>query len=191
MQAWARESDATRSDIVFLLIIIKFDLTSQAITIVRTVIRMILDLRFSKKLVFNINMSLLYASVNKFWDRVPIGRVINRVASDTSIVEVKLSRKTYSFFTTCTTAVQQFILVTYTSSQWLWFAIFFNLVLCLFSYRYFMKAKLETQRTSQILRTPINQLFNESLNGLTTIRVFGKEEAIMKEFYNRINKNRS
>lgn len=191
MQDFAEKPAEDQTALYFLLIIISFDLGSHAVSIIRTVIKIILDFRFSKYLAFNLNLSLIYASINKFWDRVPIGRIVNRVTSDTSTVENGLSRKVYSFFSIVATAIQQWIMVTYTSSQWLWFAVAMNMLLCMLSYRYFMKAKLETSRCAQILRTPISHIFNESLNGLTTIRVFGKEDRIKHEFAQKINKNRS
>lgn len=54
-----------------------------------------------------------------------------------------------------------------------------------------MKAKLEVNRVNSMIRTPVSHLYNESLEGVTTIRVFGKTQNTMETFYKRININRS
>ena len=56
---------------------------------------------------------------------------------------------------------------------------------------YYLKAKLELQRVSSIIKTGVNHLYNESLEGVTTIRVFQKTDDTMTTFYGKINTNRS
>jgi len=54
-----------------------------------------------------------------------------------------------------------------------------------------MKAQIEVNRIQNIIRSPVDHLYNESINGLTMIRVFNMQEKIMAEFYEKINLNRS
>lgn len=98
MQTWASKDDENRQLWVFLTIIAGFTLGSYCLTIIRQVMSICLKYFFTKKLHFAIHLSLLYASVNMFWDRVPIGRIVNRVSSDTGTVENQISRMTSGFF---------------------------------------------------------------------------------------------
>jgi len=56
---------------------------------------------------FNLHFALLYASINTFWDRVPLGRVSNRVQSDTSNVENGLAQVASYFFSQIFSVLQQ------------------------------------------------------------------------------------
>jgi len=98
---------------------------------------------------------------------------------------------TATFFMNVATGCQKFFIVTFTSSQWLWVAIAINLVVCSFVFIYYMKAKLEVQRVNALIKSPVNHLYNESLEGVTMIRVFGRTEDTMNAFYARVNTNRS
>ena len=54
-----------------------------------------------------------------------------------------------------------------------------------------MKAQIEVNRVNSIVRSPINQFFGESLNGLVVIRAYGIRKKILEDFYDRIDINRS
>ena len=189
-QWWVVKPVAERSNWEFLQWITILTLSSHAISILRTIYITYIGFRFARMLHFRVNMSLIYASVNKFWDRVPLGRIINRVQTDAGCSE-GLGDQTTRFFLCLANGFQQFMIVTWTSSQWLWCAIAVNMLLCYWIFGYFMKAQLEVQRVSQLIRNPINQMYNESLNGLTTIRVFNVQEKILDEFFGKMNKMRS
>ena len=191
MQSWASKDEKDREVSNFLWIIVGFTLAAYALTICRQCLSQGLKYFFTKKLHFAIHLSLIYASVNMFWDRVPIGRIVNRVSSDTGTVENQLIKMTGTFFLNIATAMQKFFIVTFTSTQWLWVAIVINLIISTYVFIYFMKAKLECQRVNAMIKSPVNHLYNESQEGVTMIRVFGKKDATMETFYKIVNMNRS
>eukprot|EP01016_Furgasonia_blochmanni_P006658 TRINITY_DN12679_c0_g3_i1.p1 TRINITY_DN12679_c0_g3~~TRINITY_DN12679_c0_g3_i1.p1 ORF type:complete len:506 (+),score=73.61 TRINITY_DN12679_c0_g3_i1:69-1520(+) len=55
--------------------------------------------------------------------------------------------------------------------------------------RYYMKTYTEIVRLESITKSPILCLFSESLNGVTTIRAFGKENEFMQHQLNLLNEN--
>ena len=98
MQSWASSDEETRVMSTFLWIIVGFTMASYALTICRQGLSLGLKYFFTKKLHFRIHLALIYAGVNVFWDRVPIGRIVNRVSSDTGTVENQLIKMTGTFF---------------------------------------------------------------------------------------------
>ena len=140
------------------------------------------SLSFSKRMNFKINSNLLHASVNKFWDRVPIGRVLNRLTTDCDTVDYVLIVSLITFNFDISGGAQTFILCTISSSQLLWIAIGQNFVLCYAVMKYYMNAKRELQRVNSALFSPLIQLYTESLNGLTHLRAFNKERFVNEEY---------
>jgi ABC-type multidrug transport system fused ATPase/permease subunit len=137
-QYWTSLDDADRNPTDFLVWFSVFGLSENFLTVGRSVMLDWVTYFFGIKLIFLINFRLIYASVNKFWDRVPIGRVINRVIVDASNAEDILRANTSHGMYCMSVCVQQFLVVTITSSQWLWFAVLANAIICFFYYRYFM-----------------------------------------------------
>ena len=53
--------------------------------------------------------------------------------------------------------------------------------------RYYMNLNREITRLKSISASPIIQLFKEGLEGVATIRVFGKYKEIFENYINRVN----
>ena len=189
-QYWTDLDPENRNSTDFQIWFSVLGLTENIITVIRSIMLDIVSCFFMMKLAFKIHSNLIYASVNKFWDRVPVGRVINRCISDVGRSEDSLRGCTSYSMYLITMALQQFFVVSFTTNQLVWIAIFLNLILCYFTFRYFMKCKLELERNNNIIRSPIYSQIGENLNGLTTIRVFDIEAPIMMDYYKQINKAR-
>ena len=53
----------------------------------------------SKEVNFKMTYQLMHASINKFFDRVPLGRILNRFIKDIRQVDIMFAWNTNSFVT--------------------------------------------------------------------------------------------
>jgi len=140
---------------------------------------------------FQLHFKMIYASVNKFWDRVPIGRIVNRLTSDADKSDFDLAGSSNALSSQVLQLLIKSLLLCYTSSQLLWICIVGQTVLSWFVYNYFIKAKREIQRLQSILRSPVNQMYSEAMNGMSNIRIFKKQKKVMEDFFGKIDSFRS
>lgn len=114
-----------------------------------------------------------------FFETTPIGRILNRFSNDINKVDELLGRVFQSFF-------QQFIKIFFTiivicMSTWQFlFVMLFLSFLYIYYQRFYMRTSRELKRLESVTRSPIFAHFQESLNGITTIRGFGQEKRFIK-----------
>jgi len=63
---------------------------TSASKLIRSLVMMAGSLDSSRKINFEMLFSLCFASLNKFFDKIPIGRVLNRFSKDAQIVDLKI-----------------------------------------------------------------------------------------------------
>ncbi|GMM34012.1 ATP-binding cassette glutathione S-conjugate transporter [Saccharomycopsis crataegensis] len=114
-----------------------------------------------------------------FFETTPIGRILNRFSNDINKIDDVLGRVFQSFF-------QQSIKVLFTIlvicfSTWQFVLVIVPLsVLYIYYQQYYMRTSRELKRLESITRSPIYAHFQETLNGITTIRGFGQENRFVK-----------
>lgn len=104
-----------------------------------------------------------------FFDTTPLGRVLNRFSSDFTAIDDRLPNK---FFDACYflfTVTGTFMLIIYTAPQFLLvlpflLAAFYAIQVC------FLRISQVVTRMYSVSKSPVYQHFNESLNGISTIR---------------------
>jgi hypothetical protein len=64
---------------------------------IRELVILINRVKAAKETNFWMHSRLIYASVNKFWDRVPMGRVINRINIDSEHCDFNLGAQSNGF----------------------------------------------------------------------------------------------
>ena len=144
-------------------------------------------IHLSKKLNFYMCHRLLHSSIAQFWDRVPLGRVLNRFSRDQQIVDREMPVAVNTFAATIFTVLLDFIMCTIGSSMILWVFIFGYFYLCILLQRYYMHAMRELTRLQAISQTPVTQIFTETLSGVLSLRIFGKQKNITNDYYNAID----
>lgn len=115
---------------------------------------------------------LIYAPVNEFFDRVPLGRVLNRLSKDLNIVDSELGFAVGAFIVGFYGALGSMILSVYGTSYWILIPIAFYVFFSYLVYKYYIKANRELTRLESISKTPVVSFFGETLNGLHSIRAY-------------------
>ena len=123
-----------------------------------------------------------------FFDRNPVGRILNRFSSDVDAVERTLANSIEQMIAAAVHALLALAVVLILSP---WALVAVVPVLFLFkklqhSYRCTGR---ETKRLNSISRSPRFAHFKETIEGLESIRAFGREDAFWNQFYSRLELN--
>ena len=90
LQYWIIDYDDKRDIITFTGIALLILLGSNIARISRSIILMVGTTDATRIINFEMLYSLGHASLSKFFDKVPIGRVLNRFSKDTLVVDLNL-----------------------------------------------------------------------------------------------------
>ena len=128
------------------------------------------SLKCSKKIHENMLRALIRAPVNTFFDRVPIGRILNRFSKDLTVLDNYIASSFGSFMVYTYSLLADVLICILIGSVWILPTVVIFFVLSFWIQKLFMKINREVIRLESISKSPILSFFSESLNGLTTIR---------------------
>jgi ATP-binding cassette, subfamily C (CFTR/MRP), member 1 len=109
-----------------------------------------------------------------FFDSNPSGRVINRFSRDTEIIDSILPMSLMQLGACVSSYMGTLILIALVTR---WFALVLPVLTLVYFglQRYYIPGARELQRLESVTRSPIYTGFGEAVNGITTIRAYGKE----------------
>ncbi|CAB3372321.1 Hypothetical predicted protein [Cloeon dipterum] len=128
----------------------------------------------ARKVLHERAMQSVMRSPMKFFENTPVGRMINRFATDMAVVDKKIAisiQRLMQFLFLCLSA----ILVNVAVSPWF---LFLAIPICgvyFWVQRFYRISARELQRLDSMTRSPIFSHFAETLGGLQTIRAFGQQ----------------
>ena len=108
-----------------------------------------------------------------FFDTNTAGRILNRFSRDTEVMDTVLSQSMVQFLNCFATYVAILIVIS-VATRWFAIAIAPITVIYVVVQRYYIPAARELQRIESVLRSPIYSKFSEALQGVATIRAYGK-----------------
>eukprot|EP00019_Armaparvus_languidus_P007992 CAMPEP_0168601030 /NCGR_PEP_ID=MMETSP0420-20121227/13180_1 /TAXON_ID=498008 /ORGANISM="Pessonella sp." /LENGTH=1006 /DNA_ID=CAMNT_0008639321 /DNA_START=1053 /DNA_END=4070 /DNA_ORIENTATION=+ len=123
-----------------------------------------------------------------FFDATPVGRIVNRFSFDLDMVDFRLPFLFQQFFVMLFRSFAVLVVVALTSA----YAIIGLIIVAILIYlltRYYRKAAIEIQRVEAVSRSPIFAHFNETLQGLSSVRAYGQEKEFMQKNTNLVNTN--
>ncbi|GMH09352.1 hypothetical protein Nepgr_011193 [Nepenthes gracilis] len=148
-----------------------------------------LSLGASKSL-FSTLLSCLFRAPMSFFDSTPLGRILSRISSDMSIIDLDVAVIiSQAMVGTLTTYFSFGILAILTWEVLLVIGPMVYLTILLQRY-YFATAK-ELMRINGTTKSTVASNLAESISGATTIRAFGKEEQFFSRAVDIIDKNAS
>ncbi|KAG7393123.1 hypothetical protein PHYPSEUDO_012459 [Phytophthora pseudosyringae] len=138
--------------------------------------------RTSKNLHNELFRRVLAAPVNRYFDVTPVGRVLNRFSNDLDLLDSSLP-KDYQILMQHTSMALGSLVVSAFASYWIAVAYIPIIAVFFVTGQYFKKTSCEVKRLEGVTRTPVYNLFSETLSGLPTIRAFKMQDA-----FERMNK---
>lgn len=135
--------------------------------------------------------NLLFSSLNDFFDRVPLGRIFNRLSKDLSSVDLNVGQffansLVFGFFVGSNILVIGVIAPIYI----FWPILLVYFILCHFLRMYYGKPVKELTSIEGITKSPIVSTFSEILQGVATIRCYKKENMFMQNNCMKIDENK-
>ena len=124
----------------------------------------------------------------RFFDSTPIGRIMNRFSKDIESIDQDFAPYAEALFISALGCFSTLILITFITPI---FFIFGIVVVLSFGYVgvLYLNLSRELKRFESVTRSPINQHFTETLNGVTTIRAYGDERRFIIQNLEKIDTN--
>jgi ATP-binding cassette, subfamily C (CFTR/MRP), member 1 len=123
-----------------------------------------------------------------FFDTTPLGRIMNRFSKDVYTADEVLPRSFLGYFRTMFIVISVLAVNTIGNPYYLVLAFPLGLVYY-YCQKYYLSTSRELKRLDSTSRSPIYSNFQETLNGVTTIRAFGQETRFIQLNANRVDTN--
>ncbi|KAL3662990.1 hypothetical protein V7S43_011933 [Phytophthora oleae] len=123
---------------------------------------------------------VLRASVTRYFDVTPMGQILNRFSNDLDQMDSILPQEYQLLLQNASLAFGALIVSAF-ASYWIGVAYIPIFLIFLYIGQYFKKSSREIKRLEGITRTPVYNLFGETLSGLDTIRAFRMESNFTKQ----------
>lgn len=141
------------------------------INIITGIVGYNLSVRIHSKMVHGV----LHSQMERFLDRIPIGRIVNRFSADIDTVD----KRVYSFFAYMIRVNSQalilFFTICYSVGVEVLGLIFIWLLLAIYCQSLFLNARREYKRVSSVAKSPMINSFTDTLKGLPVLRNTGKD----------------
>ena len=132
----------------------------------------------------------MHASINRFFNKNPIGRVLNRLSGDIEKVDASFPWTFSNLLKIGSQVVTAFFMISLIANPYFMVFVLLYFFLCWKIQRDFSKANIEMTRLNSITKSPFVQLFTDSVHGIVQIRNQNKmglifrntEEAVEKTF---------
>ena len=146
------------------------------------------SLKCSKRLHCEMIKSLINAPINLFHDIVPKGQIYNKLSKDLPTVD------TYSmfWFMMSTAYGSSFLGAILICSFFQKFCLIFLpifMVICWHLYRFYINCSRELHRIEGVLNSPVLNLVNETIPGISTIRSYNLQNKYIEIFQKRVDEH--
>ncbi|XP_074285610.1 ABC transporter C family member 3-like [Silene latifolia] len=139
-------------------------------------------------LLFSKMHSCIFRAPMSFFDATPSGRILNRVSTDQTAVDIFIATQIGSFAFSLIQLVAIIILMSQVA--WEVFVIFVPVTaISLWYQQYYIPSARELSRLIGVTKAPVIQHFSETISGATTIRSFNQEHRFCEASMELINSN--
>ncbi len=176
LQYWSLKEEDNRNAFKFTSVMLLILAINFAASCLRNHLILFANLKIAQKISFVMAFRLVHASINEFFDRVPIGRILNRFLRDLNEIDLQLGFATSMFTYVVCACMIDFIVSIYASSPIMIIFIGFYFWYSFKLQRRYMCLNREATRLRSISSSPMIQAFSEGLSGASVIRVYGQHE---------------
>ncbi|KAI8094907.1 P-loop containing nucleoside triphosphate hydrolase protein [Gilbertella persicaria] len=145
------------------------------------------SLKASRRIHSQLLERILRAKV-RFYDTTPLGRIVNRFSADLATIDQEVGPSlSFLLFSVVATLFIALLISSVTPA----FLVPGVVIAIMFSAigSYYLSTSRDMKRLNSVSRSPIYVQFNESVNGVATIRAFGSQQRFIIENHNKIDSN--
>ncbi|XP_076894915.1 ABC transporter C family member 3-like [Bidens hawaiensis] len=175
--AWASstsESNEARVDnFKFIIVYVAFGIACSFCILARTYLLMKAGYEIANRLFDKMHFCIFRAPMS-FFDANPSGRILNRVSTDQTAVDLNVP---YLIGPFAYVVIQLLgIILVMSLGAWPVFLVFFPVVgICIWLQQYYIPSARELSRLVGVCKAPVIQHFSETISGSTTIRSFDQK----------------
>ena len=123
-----------------------------------------------------------------FFDKTPIGRIVNRFSKDIYLIDETIPMSINDFIGTFFSVLMTIIIISYATPLFL-IVVIPMIIFYLFVQRFYVCTSRQLKRIESITRSPVYSHFQESLSGVSTIRSYKKQDSFIQENEDRVDRN--
>jgi ABC-type multidrug transport system fused ATPase/permease subunit len=124
----------------------------------------------------------------RFYDTTPLGRIVNRFSSDLATIDQEIAPSLSFLIYSIVATICVILLISGVTPTFLVPGIVIAILFFLIG-DYYLRTSRDLKRLNSVSRSPIYVQFNETVNGVATIRAFGSQFRFMNENHNKIDSN--
>ena len=187
MELWCKDLS---HDNLYLYIYMILSASSSFFAFVRAYTLVLSGFKQGEKVHKKIIQSLLYASLNEFYLRVPVGRIMNRLTKDLRELDETIGNALGNFLTNLFSLIGTITICIYGSTPSMATPTILVIFLCNRLRQYYMKTQREVLRIEAKSNSPIVSGFVSTINGLSTIRAYRVEEEFIDNQISKVEVNK-
>ena len=182
--AWT-DKDYNVSNTTYLLVELFLVLGTAIFGIIRCIMFAVFTMKASSSFHNTMFSAVLYSPM-RFFETVPLGRIMNRFAKDLDYCDDGVPRALFDFIQLLGNALGALGLLIFVVP---WFAIAVAACFAIFAYlvHIYMPCARQLKRLEGVSRSPTHQLFQQALSGLTTLRAYGRQDDLLNQFYGTVD----
>lgn len=148
---WSSSND-NENHIFYLKIYLTLAATYGFFSLIRAAVLCYSNIKVSRRMHYLIMRSLLYAPLNEFFERVPAGRILNRISKDINVVDGEIPFEIGNFLVPAFNFLGDMIFCVYSTSLYMIFPIILFFSICFWVQLKYMNAYRELVRLGDILK---------------------------------------
>ncbi|ORX63009.1 PSS-domain-containing protein, partial [Hesseltinella vesiculosa] len=145
------------------------------------------SIRASHRLHHQLLDRILHAKL-RFFDTTPMGRILNRFSSDMETIDQGVAPNFSFLLYNIVSSVYVVVMITLVTPM---FIVPGTLIALMFWQvgRYYLRSSRDMKRLNSVSRSPIYVQFNETIQGVATIRAFGAQQRFIQDNFTKIDTN--
>ncbi|KAG0212045.1 hypothetical protein BGX28_006943 [Mortierella sp. GBA30] len=124
----------------------------------------------------------------RFFDTTPVGRIINRFSSDIAVIDNDTMRNLASLITSAFTILKIVFIISISTPEFLIAAVIIVLIYVVIGMLYIPLAR-DLKRLNSNAKSPVLNHFNETINGVITIRAYGFQNQFLSTNATNLDNN--
>ncbi|KAJ1947623.1 hypothetical protein GGF37_000206, partial [Kickxella alabastrina] len=180
--------DGGRVDLAYFIgVYVAIALASVFLILGRSLLQFWGSLKASRTLHESLLHTVLRAPV-RFFDTTPVGRLINRFSKDMETIDQSLNSSLAIFLTEVIASLAILIVIAVITPAFTLGAIVVAIIYWIIGVLYLATSR-EIKRFESVTKSPIYTQFDETINGVSTIRAYGQESRFRMANYTKVDDN--